>query len=61
MMEKTMWLNHLRFTVGVFVLVCLLTPAVLLLKLVVPDREPLSVYDSVVEAIEDLRDEIYFK
>jgi hypothetical protein len=59
-MEKIMWLNHLRFTVGVFVLVCLLTPAVLLLKLVVPDRET-NVYDSVVEAIKDLRDEIYFK
>jgi hypothetical protein len=56
-----MWLNHLRFTVGVFVLVCLLTPAVLLLKMVVPDREPLSVYDSVVEALKDLRDEIYYK
>ena len=56
-----MWLSHLRFTIGVFVLVCLLTPAVLLLKMVVPDREPLSVYDSVKEAIRDLRDEIYYK
>lgn len=55
-----MYLNHLRFTVGVFVLVCLLTPAVLLLKLVVPDRET-NVYDSVVESIKDLRDEIYYK
>lgn len=55
-----MWLSHLRFTVGVFVLVCLLTPAVLLLKLVIPDRET-NVYDSVVESIKDLREDIYFK
>jgi hypothetical protein len=55
-----MYLNHLRFTVGVLILVCLLTPAVLLLKLVIPDRET-NVYDSVKESIKDLRDEIYYK
>jgi len=56
-----MWLSHLRFTVGVFVLVCLLTPSIVLLRLVLPDRKPVSIYDSVVESIKDLRDEIYFK
>lgn len=56
-----MWLNHLRFTVGVFVLVCWLTPAVLLLKLVLPDREPESAWDILVECVKDLRDEIYYK
>jgi hypothetical protein len=56
-----MWLNHLRFTVGVFVLVCLLTPTVAIFKVILQNREPESLWDALVGSVKDLRDEIYFK
>jgi hypothetical protein len=56
-----MYLNHLRFTVGVFVLVCLLTPAVAVLKVILPARESEGVWDALVGSVKDLRDEIYYK
>ena len=56
-----MWLQHLKFTVGVFTLIFLLTPAIAVLKLILPDPEPESLVDAVVGAIKDLKEEIYFK